>query len=224
MPQLGDVFLNTVYDEKPRRSVRATDHPIEGGENITDHTERQPESMTIGGVVVGPDASNRLYKLEQYMNNSELLKYVYRNIKTNVIINNFETTHDAEVADGFKFSMTLREIRVAEPSIMKSLDRGTKKQAASLENKGQQQATGGSTKVYVVKSGDSLSSIGAKFGVNYTKIHDRNRGIIGSDPTNIYPGQKLIIPVSGSSSTGGGSQTSITGDVKTPNNDRVVFQ
>ncbi len=226
MPQLGDVYINNVYDEKPQRSVKTTDHPIEGGDNITDHTEREPDSMSISGVVVGLSAANRLNRLDQYMKNSELLTYVYRNLKKNVIIKSFESTHDAEVANGFKFSMTLKEIRVAKPSIVKSLDKDKRTQAAELENKGQQQATGGSTKVYIVKSGDTLSGIGSKFGVNYTKIHDRNRGTIGSDPSAIYPGQKLIIPVSGStSSSGGGSQAqSITGDTITPNNDTAVMQ
>lgn len=43
---------------------------------------------------------------------------------------------------------------------------------------------------YVVKSGDTLSAIGSKYGVSYTKIAADN-GI--SNPNKIYVGQKLII-------------------------------
>lgn len=49
---------------------------------------------------------------------------------------------------------------------------------------------GSSRKVYIVKSGDTLSSIAAKFGTTYQKIA-RDNNI--SNPNIIYPGQKLII-------------------------------
>lgn len=49
---------------------------------------------------------------------------------------------------------------------------------------------GSSQKVYIVKSGDTLSSIAAKFGTTYQKIA-RDNNI--SNPNIIYPGQKLII-------------------------------
>lgn len=49
---------------------------------------------------------------------------------------------------------------------------------------------GSSQKVYIVKSGDTLSSIAAKFGTTYQKIA-RDNNI--SNPNIIYPGQKLVI-------------------------------
>ena len=47
---------------------------------------------------------------------------------------------------------------------------------------------GSSSRVYTVKSGDTLSGIGAKLGVNWHTIADKN-GI--KPPYTIYPGQKL---------------------------------
>lgn len=52
-------------------------------------------------------------------------------------------------------------------------------------------AGGGST--YTVQSGDSLSKIGAKYGVSYMKIFEANRDKL-SDPDEIQPGQELTIP------------------------------
>ena len=40
---------------------------------------------------------------------------------------------------------------------------------------------------YTVQSGDTLSSIAAQF-------YGSNQSTIGSNPNNIYPGQKLYIP------------------------------
>lgn len=195
MAMLGDVFLNNVKQEQPDRSVKSTDNPVEGGVDVTDHTQRKPETMSIEGVVTGPDAANKLAQLKYHQDNGDLLKYVYRNVKTNVIIKDFSTTHDAEVLGGFKFDMTLKEIRIAKPSIVKDLDKNTKAQVGENGNKGQQQPSGSAAnKVHVVKSGDSLSAIGDKYNVNYNKIYERNKGIIGNDPNMIYPGQKLIIP------------------------------
>ena len=50
---------------------------------------------------------------------------------------------------------------------------------------------GASSGTYTVQSGDCLSSIGAKLGVNWTSIASAN-GI--SSPYTIYPGQVLTIP------------------------------
>ena len=49
---------------------------------------------------------------------------------------------------------------------------------------------GSSEKVYIVKSGDTLSGIAAKFGTSYQKIA-RDNGI--ENPNLIYPGQRLVI-------------------------------
>lgn len=46
---------------------------------------------------------------------------------------------------------------------------------------------------YTVKSGDSLSSIAAKYGTNWQTIYAMNRDQL-SDPNKIYPGQVLNVP------------------------------
>jgi nucleoid-associated protein YgaU len=50
---------------------------------------------------------------------------------------------------------------------------------------------------YVIKSGDTLSGIAAKFygkGSLYPRIFEANRGVI-KNPDLIYPGQKIRIPL-----------------------------
>lgn len=46
---------------------------------------------------------------------------------------------------------------------------------------------------YTVVSGDSLSKIAARFGTTWQQLHAWNRGIIGPDPSKIFPGQKLRV-------------------------------
>jgi len=48
---------------------------------------------------------------------------------------------------------------------------------------------------YVVKSGDTLSSIAASYGTTVNAIYQSNLTTLGSNPNLIVPGQKLYIPV-----------------------------
>lgn len=46
---------------------------------------------------------------------------------------------------------------------------------------------------YVVKKGDTLSSIASKYGTTWQKIYEKNKTKIGANPNKIYPGQVLSI-------------------------------
>ncbi len=50
---------------------------------------------------------------------------------------------------------------------------------------------GGNT--YTVESGDTLSKIAGKYGIQWKAIWDANRDVL-SHPDKIYPGQELKIP------------------------------
>lgn len=52
---------------------------------------------------------------------------------------------------------------------------------------------GGGVNTYTVVSGDSLSKIGAKYGIAWKAIWDANRDIL-HHPDKIFPGQELKIP------------------------------
>lgn len=55
-------------------------------------------------------------------------------------------------------------------------------------------AGGGGMHTYTVESGDSLSKIAKKYGIQWKAIWDHNRDIL-DDPDKIYPGQELKIPM-----------------------------
>lgn len=52
---------------------------------------------------------------------------------------------------------------------------------------------GGGLNMYTIESGDSLSKIGAKYGLPWKAIYDANRDTI-KNPDMIHPGQEIIIP------------------------------
>ena len=58
-----------------------------------------------------------------------------------------------------------------------------------------QTATKPSPTTYTVKSGDCLSAIAKKLGLNgWNSLYSSNKKLIGTNPNRIYPGQKLVIP------------------------------
>lgn len=53
--------------------------------------------------------------------------------------------------------------------------------------------TGAGTDPYVVRPGDTLSSIGRTHGESWSALYRRNRTVIGHDPDLITPGQRLTL-------------------------------
>lgn len=82
--------------------------------------------------------------------------------------------------------------------------------ASSGSTGGGSTSTGGET-VYVVKEGDTLSSIAARYGTTYQKLAEYN-GI--SNPNVISVGQKIKIPGTGSKGTGSTGSTGSAGGHK----------
>ncbi|MFJ4684071.1 transglycosylase family protein [Streptomyces sp. NPDC088789] len=52
---------------------------------------------------------------------------------------------------------------------------------------------GSSRGAYTVREGDTLSGIAARYGTDWQRIHSANRAVIGDDPDEIVPGQRLDI-------------------------------
>ena len=62
-------------------------------------------------------------------------------------------------------------------------------------------APAGGEQSYTVQKGDTLASIGRKFGVSWKKIQEANQL---PNPNMIRPGQKITIPAGGSAAPKGG--------------------
>jgi GH25 family lysozyme M1 (1,4-beta-N-acetylmuramidase) len=48
-------------------------------------------------------------------------------------------------------------------------------------------------RIHTVASGENLTTIGRNYGLSWQNIYNANRGVIGSDPNFIKPGQRLVI-------------------------------
>ena len=122
MAQLGKVFLNTVYADSPSRSVNITSRSVESGEPVSDHVKREQSSFNISGIIVGKDSAARMKKLEKYMYDGQVLKYVNRITATGVLIQGFNSNHGAEIKGGYAFDITLQEIKIVKSATIKGMN------------------------------------------------------------------------------------------------------
>jgi LysM repeat protein len=77
------------------------------------------------------------------------------------------------------------------PKPSKSATASAKPSARPSASTSTQPAGTGQTKVYVVKAGDTLSGIAARFGISVFEIEELNAD---ADLTTLQPGQKLTVP------------------------------
>ncbi|ABR46659.1 hypothetical protein Amet_4350 [Alkaliphilus metalliredigens QYMF] len=112
--KLGEVEFSTVGNESPEFSNEITDRPVEDIGTVSDHINNKPTILAIDGYVTGIHAGQKISVLRRYFKTKELLKYVGRNIFDNMSIEIFRTDHNNRVANGFSFTMLLKEIKVAK--------------------------------------------------------------------------------------------------------------
>ena len=189
MAKLGSYKIGVV-EESGAFGVEATKHPVEKGVSLTDHVQRELETFTISGKVVGTNAAKVEAYFKTQMNAGKPVVYIGKMRLSNVIILNFNKTHTSSVSNGFGFSMTLREVRIAKSSLVRK-----KTTAAGTQQKKPASQPKSKETYYIVKKGDTLWAIAKRYygTPNYQKIFNANRGII-RNPNLIYPGQKFLIP------------------------------
>lgn len=93
-----------------------------------------------------------------------------------------------------KYLATMKEITDLENTPADKLSGYNTPTSTNVSSGGSSGSSGSSNKTYTVKSGDTLSGIGSKYGVSWQKIYNANKSVIGNNPNRIYPGQTLTIP------------------------------
>jgi hypothetical protein len=111
MPFIGEVDITVIEEVNRTAAAKTTEHALEEGEPVTDHVDPEPIQITISGYIEGNPEQKRL-TLEKYRENGELLVFDYTTRLENVVITNFSTTK-REYKDGYTFTMTLKQIRIA---------------------------------------------------------------------------------------------------------------
>lgn len=180
-----------ILTEKVSRNTESTSHPVEQGIDITDHTKRNPVTLTLTGEIVGENAPQILKSLTELQRKGSLINYIGRNIFSNMQIQSFNTDHPYTIAGGCGFDMTLKEIRTANSAY-----------SASNKNAGMQQIQSdkeSGAKVYhTVKKGETAWYLGEKVyksqgsGVGFIMENNKDK-VYNGDWTKLQVGTVLHV-------------------------------
>ncbi|MGB2872230.1 LysM peptidoglycan-binding domain-containing protein [Psychrobacillus psychrotolerans] len=170
-----------VEKESLQNDVELPSHPVEKGINLTDHVERNPVVLSISGKLIRPNHTmleTLLGRLSTIETTGTLVVYEGRRIYHNLMIASFSYDADSKIMNGFNFSMTLREVRFAQPSYV-SLPKKTKAAVAGVSSVGRKQTVNKKQSpipiYHVVKKGDTYSGIAQKYGTKWQDVQKNNK-------------------------------------------------
>ena len=109
-----DVEFSAITKETFDFKNTITEHPVESGSNIADHVANTPITISLKGIIVGEDASAKYQKLVNYWQNATLGLYIGRGSLSNCVIEMFSKDGEASTGNGFQFSISLKQIRIAK--------------------------------------------------------------------------------------------------------------
>ena len=113
MPMLGDVLIDAAREERVQYRNTVTEHAVEDGQEIADHLRRQPRTLSLSCTIAGTDWETRYERLKELADGQELLTWVGAELWENMVIESFDPTRTVQVANGVRFEITLRQVRVA---------------------------------------------------------------------------------------------------------------
>lgn len=138
MPYIKDVLIDVITKVSMPESSTTTDHALEDGEQITDHVKSNPITISLSGVILD-DTEAKVLKLREYREKGEIIDYDYMTALKHVVITDFSRDYSAEIKDGYAFTMTLKQIKVAKVAKFVSVSVPVKKQTKPVAKKGRQQ-------------------------------------------------------------------------------------
>ena len=149
-------YFDAFTKENHVGSVRVTEHPVQGGSNISDHAYNLPDKLTIEvlvsdsvqPIVAGQFASGKTKSISAYevlrkLKEKRVLVSVRTRLHyyTNMIIEGMNVSDDYKSANSLRCTVSLRQVMMAVvPVEYVTL---TKRQAVVETNKGTKSATNG---------------------------------------------------------------------------------
>ncbi|MFJ6210599.1 phage baseplate protein [Lysinibacillus sp. NPDC092081] len=138
MPYIKDVLIDVITGVSAPESSTTTDHALEDGEQITDHVKSNPITISLTGIMLD-DTEAKVLKLREYREKGEIIDFNYMTTLKHVVITDFNRDYGAKNKDGYAFTMTLKQIKVAKVAKFVSVSVPVKQQTKPVSKKGRQQ-------------------------------------------------------------------------------------
>ena len=113
LARIGNVEINLVENEQPRYANEVTEKPVESGQNIADHVRKIPDTMVLPCVISGNDWREKRAQLHKYRDEATVIMYRGKIMMLPVVIESMIENHDRFVANGYAYTITLKQMRFA---------------------------------------------------------------------------------------------------------------
>ncbi len=134
MAKIGKYTI-TVTTEEFAPDVDIPTQPVEREIDTTDHVQPKAKVLNLAGKITGSNAAKIHQWLVDTQDRGEIVAYVGRTALKG-LISGLRTTRDYKIANGFEFSFSLTQVRIAETSYVKTLPTPIRAQAAKIVNTG----------------------------------------------------------------------------------------
>ena len=138
MPYIKDILIDVITDVGVSESSTTTDHALEDGEQISDHVHSAPITLSLSGTLYG-DHEQKVLKLREFREKGVIFNFDYMTNYGNVVITDFSRDYTSSVKDGFNFTMSLKQIKLAKVAKSVVVKMSVKKQTKKTTKKGLKQ-------------------------------------------------------------------------------------
>ncbi|WP_162287783.1 LysM peptidoglycan-binding domain-containing protein [Indiicoccus explosivorum] len=160
-----------VSSEDYAHDGEVTSHKTENGLTMNDHVSSEPQVVSLSGLLVRPTeerVQTLINKILDWKKNGTKLQYEGRQIVQNVLIESFKFAADKSTANGYSFSMTLKQVRIAEVEYTPPTKPVTNAGQKQTQNKNE------SAVYHIVKAGDTFWELSRQYGVSVQKLQSWN--------------------------------------------------
>ncbi|WP_370225290.1 phage baseplate protein [Cytobacillus sp.] len=184
-------YLVHVEKEDADIDVDIPTHKVEKGINLSDHVERKPVIVKISGLIIRTTPERveiMVANLEKMEIEGQLITYEGRRIYKNMLMSGLTIQADSKTINGYRFSCTLTEVRIAESSYVPPKRKAVTAPVAQAGRK-QTENKKQSPIYHVVKKGDTYYALGKKYNIRWQQLQTWNK----YDPRKIPIGVKLRV-------------------------------
>lgn len=189
-------------------SARYSTHERHVTDALTEFTGLEPDSFTFDMLLtaeLGVNPMDELAKIWKFERDGEAVGLVigghaYGKYRWTIKKHSIKMEHTDAAGDLYAVEVSVELLAYLKGETHNTSKASAPPAPAPAQAPAAQAATGsgrsGGT-TYTVKKGDNLWTLAKKFygsGADYTKIYETNRGVIGGNPSLIYPGQTFTIP------------------------------
>ncbi len=109
-----------VEDESPSYEVDITDQPVDRDIDLSDHVQRKARTLSISGIIVGDNAVSIRAMIVKAQDQGEVVHFSGRTTFKG-LVSGFSPKHDHTIMDGFSFTLSMKEVRIAGSSYVRDL-------------------------------------------------------------------------------------------------------